>query len=179
MLHDSTKSSGTCFSLKRFPGNCLKCFILELKLHAIQLKKLVILLCEGILRLLQNTDQRFFIQRIQGYHDRNSSDKLRDQTEFNKVLRHNLLQNLAHIAVFLLGNLRSETNGFGILSCLDNLLQSVKGTTANKQDVCSIDLDKFLMRMLSSSLRRYACNGSFQNFQKCLLYALTGHISGD
>lgn len=51
MLHDGTKSSGTCFSLKRFPGNCLKCLILELKFHTVQLKKLVILLGEGVLRL--------------------------------------------------------------------------------------------------------------------------------
>ena len=35
------------------------------------------------------------------------------------------------------------------------------------------------MRMLSSALRRNTCNGSFQDLQKCLLYALTGHISGN
>ena len=35
------------------------------------------------------------------------------------------------------------------------------------------------MWMFSSALWRHTCNGSFQNFQKCLLYALTGHISGN
>ena len=30
-----------------------------------------------------------------------------------------------------------------------------------------------------SDVIRNTCNGSFQDLQKCLLYALTGHISGN
>ena len=36
-----------------------------------------------------------------------------------------------------------------------------------------------LMGMLSSTLRWYGCNGSLQDLQKSLLYALSGYISGD
>ena len=35
------------------------------------------------------------------------------------------------------------------------------------------------MRMLSSTLRRNTCNSAFQNFQKCLLYTLSGNITSD
>ena len=139
------------FSLKRFPGNCLKCLILELKFHTVQLKSLSYCLVREFLGSFKIRISASSSSRIQCHNDRNSSDKLRDQTEFDKVFRHNFFQDFAYIAVFLLRNLCSKTNGFGILSCLDDLLQSVKSTTADEQDVCRIDLDKFLMRMLSSS----------------------------
>ena len=48
-----------------------------------------------------------------------------------------------------------------------------------KQDICGIDLDQLLMRVLSSTLGRHGSYGSLQDLQKCLLYALTGHIAGD
>ena len=35
------------------------------------------------------------------------------------------------------------------------------------------------MRMLSATLGRYACHGTLDNFQQCLLYALTGYITGN
>ena len=55
----------------------------------------------------------------------------------------------------LLCNLCIKSNGFLVDSILDQLIDSLKGSTTDKQDIGGIDLDQFLMRVFSSSLRRY------------------------
>ena len=59
------------------------------------------------------------------------------------------------------------------------MLQSSKGTTADKQDIGCINIDKLLMRMLTSSLRRNAGNSTFKDFQQSLLNTFTGNITGN
>ena len=53
-----------------------------------------------------------------------------------------------------------ESDGFRILSRLDDLLESFECTAADKEDIRRINLNKLLMRMLSSALRR---NGSYSS----------------
>ena len=55
-----------------------------------------------------------------------------------------------------------ESDGFRILSRLDDLLESFECTAADKEDIRRINLNKLLMRMLSSALRR---NGSYSSLQ--------------
>ena len=56
-----------------------------------------------------------------------------------------------------------ESDGFRILSRLDDLLESFECTAADKEDIRRINLNKLLMRMLSSALRRNACDSSLQD----------------
>lgn len=122
MLHNGTKSSGTCFSLEGFTGNNFKCLILELKFHSIQFKKLVILLGKRVLGLFQDTDQSFFIKGIQCYNNRNSSDKFRDQTEFNKSSGITSLRTSPTLRSSF-----SETSApkpMDLVSCLDSMIFS-------------------------------------------------------
>ena len=63
-------------------------------------------------------------------------------------------------------------------SCFDHLVESYEGSSADKQDVLSIDLQHFLIRMLTSALRRYGGDSSFYNLKKSLLNALTRNITG-
>lgn len=72
-----------------------------------------------------------------------------------------------------------ESDGFRILSRLDDLLESFECTAADKEDIRRINLNKLLMRMLSSALRRNGSYSSLQDFQQCLLYTLAGNISCD
>ena len=51
-LHDGTQTSGSCLSLQRFLGDRIDRIRLEGKLHIVKLKKLLILLDQGTLRLL-------------------------------------------------------------------------------------------------------------------------------
>ena len=59
------------------------------------------------------------------------------------------------------------------------MLESVKCAAADEQDVRRIDLDKLLLRVLSSALRWYRSDGSLEDLQQRLLNALTGDITGD
>jgi hypothetical protein len=52
---------------------------------------------------------------------------------------------------------------------LNNLFKAVKGSTANEKNIACVDLNKFLVRMFSSSLRRNACYSTFYYFKKSLL----------
>jgi len=62
---------------------------------------------------------------------------------------------------------------------LDDLIQAYECTAADEQDVGRVDLDEFLVGVLSSSLRRNVGNGPLQNLEQCLLYALSGDVAGD
>ena len=61
----------------------------------------------------------------------------------------------------------------------NHLFQTVKSAAADEQDVGGIDLNKFLLGMLSAALRRHVGDGAFQNFQQCLLHAFTADITGN
>ena len=61
----------------------------------------------------------------------------------------------------------------------DILVQTVKGTAADEQDVGGVDLDELLLRVLAAALRRHVADSSLQDLQQCLLYALAAHIASD
>ena len=57
----------------------------------------------------------------------------------------------------------AKTDGLGILSRLNDLVQSLEGTTTDKQNIGGINLDQFLMWMFSSSLGRHTGYGTFHD----------------
>ena len=61
-------------------------------------------------------------------------------------------------------------------AALNVLVQSIKGTAADEEDVGGIDLDELLLRVLAATLRR---DRAFQDLQQRLLHALAAHIAGD
>ena len=62
---------------------------------------------------------------------------------------------------------------------MNNLVQTDKSPSADKQHVGGIDLNEFLVRVLATALGRNIGNGSFQNLQQGLLNTLTGDVPGD
>src|SRR5438067_8665379 len=54
-----------------------------------------------------------------------------------------------------------------------------KRAAANEKNVCCIDREEFLMRMLASALRRNIRDRPFENFKKRLLHAFAGNIASD
>ena len=113
-------------------GNGLQRIIGKFQLHTIQIKERLILLYQRVLRLRKNLHQCLFRQSLQRYRHRHTTDKLRNQTKFGQILRHYLSQKCINIHALLIHNLRIETNGTGSQTILHNLLQTVKGTAADK-----------------------------------------------
>ena len=81
--------------------------------------------------------------------------------------------------ILLIVDHRVETDLLLIQTCLDDFFHALEGSAADEKDICGIDLEKLLMRVLSSTLGRHGSYGSLKDLKKCLLYALTGHIAGD
>ena len=94
-------------------------------------------------------------------------------------MRLDLGQQTVGLLVFLSLYLRTEAHTLLTGALLDDTLDTVKCTAADKQNIGRVDLNEFLMRMLASALRRYVGNRALEHFQQCLLYALTRNIAGD
>ena len=76
-------------------------------------------------------------------------------------------------------NFLVKSNRLLIDTSLDNLIQTFKCSTTDKEDIRCINLNQFLMWMLSSALWRYISNRTFQNLQQCLLHTLARYITGN
>src|SRR5690606_27525189 len=64
-------------------------------------------------------------------------------------------------------------------SLLNQVLQSDERSSADEENVGCVDLNKFLMGVLASSLRGNVGYSSFKNLEQCLLHPFTGYITGD
>ena len=73
----------------------------------------------------------------------------------------------------------AEAHASAIHPVLDDLLQTLEGSAADEQDIRGVNLNQFLMGVLSAALGRYGSDGSLQNLQQCLLYTLAGYIPGN
>src|SRR4029450_7114812 len=62
---------------------------------------------------------------------------------------------------------------------LDDLVESDKGTAANKKNLLGVNLNVFLMRMLAAALRRNITGAALQNLQERLLHAFAGDVACD
>ena len=67
----------------------------------------------------------------------------------------------------------------GIHTLSDLPLDTIEGTTADKQDVTCIHVDIVLVRVLTTTFGRHVHHRSFQQFQQTLLHTFTTHITGD
>src|SRR5690606_5912977 len=97
----------------------------------------------------------------QGHHNRYASDKLRNQAKLEQILRHDLAENITNFFLFFGFNFRTKAHRFLASTLLNDLLQTIKGPSADKEDVRSIDLNKLLVGMFPATLRGHAGNGAF------------------
>ena len=120
----------------------------------IQFKQIFILFGQCVFGFCQDMNESIFIQIIQCYHNRQTTDEFRNQTIFQQILRHQALQQFIVCFIQLAVNICAKTDDFVTHTVLDDLFDAAKGAAADKQNVCSVNLDKFLMRVLSAALRK-------------------------
>src|SRR5699024_765755 len=125
------------------------------KFHIVHQEQFFILFHQSIFRFCQYFNKSFFIQRLKARYYRQTADKFRNQTVIQQVFWKNFRKQFSHFQIFVF-ILISETDHFFAESSLDNLVDSIKRPSDNEKDISRIDLDKFLMRMLSPALRWYA-----------------------
>ena len=135
---------------------------------------------QGIFRLSQDIDECFLIQFGQCGNHRQTADQLGNQAEFNQIFRLDNFKQLSNIGIFVFAVHRSAKTDTALFRTLaDNLFQAGKCTTADKQDVGGIHLNKILIRVFTPALRRHGCHRAFNQFEQSLLHTLAGHIAGN
>src|ERR1700726_4223864 len=77
------------------------------------------------------------------------------------------------------GSIGVEAQRAAASALLNNLFQSDECTTADKQNISSVDRRKFLMGMLTAALWRNVGHSAFQYLEQSLLHAFAAHIAGD
>ena len=156
-----------------------QCVILKFKRHAVKRKLILVLFDKRVFRFGKNLDECVFVKSVESDDNRHTSDKFGDKTEFDKVGR---LQRFDKFVVAIINrsfHRRAEAELRIVFSLVDNLVQINERTAAKEQNVGCIELIAFLIGVLSAALRRHVCNRSFDDFEQCLLHALTADVARD
>src|SRR6516162_3210493 len=127
----------------------------------------------------ENKLERGLVEIFERSHDGQSADEFRDQAIFQKVLRLDLAENFASLAVLRRQDLGAKANRGRSPARGDDLLEPIEGTSAHEQDVSRVDLQEFLLRMLASALRRHRRDGALHDLEQGLLNALARDVAGD
>src|SRR5260370_42227882 len=104
--------------------------------------------------------------RSQGGDDRQTADEFRNQAEFEQILRLQILQDLAGLALIRAAHLGAEADRRTLTALGDDLFEPGKRATADEQNVGGVDLQKFLLRVLASALRRHRGDGALHDPQE-------------
>src|SRR6266567_3481703 len=113
----------------------------------LHLEELLVLLHQGIFRLLQDLHHCFFIELAEGGKNREPADKLGDKTELEQILGGYDGEELARPLLDLLLHIRAKTESFHPDALLNDVVQAGKGAAADKQDIRGVNFEKLLLGM--------------------------------
>ena len=137
------------------------------------------MLNESIFGLSQNAYEIVFTQFSRRGNDGDTAEKLGYHAKLMQVLRHHLSDKIGLTLIKTLSNMRVKPDTLLTDTIRNNLIETNKGSTTDKEDVGGVNVDKFLLRMLAAACWRHARFSSLQNLQERLLNSLTGNISGN
>jgi hypothetical protein len=135
-------------------------------------EQLLVLLDQRIAGLGEDANERVIGQLTQRGNHGQPAHKLRNQPELDQVFGLGLTEEVGSALLGLAVHRGSETDARFLGPVLDDLFQSVKRAAADEEDVCRVDLQEVLIRMLAPALRWHAGHRAFDQFQQCLLHAL-------
>src|SRR6185437_13334966 len=73
----------------------------------------------------------------------------------------------------------AKAHAFAPDALTNDVFEADESAAADKENIRGVDLEKFLLGMLSSSFRRDTRHRAFDDFQQRLLHAFTGNVPGD
>ena len=135
LFNNRTESAGTRIPFDGFLRNSPNRFLLKNKLHIVHAEKFLVLADKSVFRFRQDSDKRFFFQRVESYDDRKSADKFRNKSEFQEVFRFYVLKNFRN--VFLIGflDIRAKSHRAPGRSAGDDFIYAGKGSAADEEDI--------------------------------------------
>ena len=112
---------------------------------------MLVLLNEGIFGVGEYLYKCRFVKLVKDGDNRKSAHQLGNHTEFHKVLRGNVLEDVLFLFISAL-YVSTEAESCGILALFDSLLQTVKSTAADEKDILCVDLNALLIGVLSAAV---------------------------
>src|SRR2546426_8834469 len=101
VFHDGAQPAGPRLALERLARDRREGAVGEAEVHALHLEELLVLPGEGVLRLLQDADQRRLVELLERGDDREPPHGIGDQPDLEQVLGLHLVQEVAHGALVL------------------------------------------------------------------------------
>src|SRR6266852_5634378 len=178
-FENRTQAARAGLALDRLAGDRAKRLVGEGQLDVLHLEQPLILLHQRVLRIGQNLLERSFVEILQRGDHRQAADELRDQAVLQEILGLDVTEDFAGTAVFRRQHLGRETDRGRAPTRGDDLLQAGERTTADEQNICGVDLQELLLRMLAAALRGNRGNRALHDLQQRLLHALTRNVPGD
>src|SRR2546426_12417613 len=111
--------------------------------------------------------------------DRQTAHELGYEPEPQEIFRLHAPEVIIRRPLLLPPDVRTEAHGVLIHAARNDLVQALEGASADKKNILRIDADETLFGMFSSATRRNSGNGTFQDFQQCLLNPLARHVTRD
>ena len=136
------------------------------------------MLHQRVLRLGQDRNQRVFVQVFERRNNRQAANKLRDQAEFQQILRFEVFEVLTHSLLAFVFDVSPKAHRRSLATLRNDLIKAGKSPAADEQNVGCVHLQKLLLWMLAPTLGWYRRNCTFHDLQQGLLHALTRHIAG-
>ena len=155
LLHNSAESACARIFSKRVLGDSFKRAVVKCELDLVHTKQLHVLLDNRVFGVSQNSYQRVAVKIGECNDNGQTSHKLGYKTELDNIVRNDGAVNTAGYLLCLLFDVAAKADSRAADSLFDYLVKTVEGTAADKENVLGIDLDKFLIGVLASALRRY------------------------
>ena len=177
-LDNGTQTASTKFVLHSLVHNIFEHGIFEFQLHTVHLKEFDILFDDGVFGFRQDGTQSSTIQRIQISEHRQTTDNFRNQAKGLQILRSNIL----HQIILINGSRIAYSTiayNMGIQTLGNFLLDTIKRSATNEENILGINRYHLLFRMFSSALGRYIDYRTFEQLQQPLLYAFTTDITSN
>src|SRR6266576_1286460 len=178
-FYDRAQSARPGLAVDGLAGNGAKRLLRQREINRFHLEQPLVLLHQRVLGLGENELEGGLVEILERRHDRQSADELGDQAIFQEVLRLDLTENFAGLAILRRQDLGAEADRGRPPARRDDLLEPIEGASAHEQDVGGVDLQEFLLRMLASALRRHRRHGAFHDLEQRLLHALARDVAGD
>ena len=180
VFEDHSQAARADLALKCQLRHSLQRVVRKSQPHVFEFEQPLVLFQQRVLRFRQYLDERAFVQIVHDPRDRQAADKFRDQAVADQIARLDLFEQFG--VAFLWRRRRSirvEAQRAPPGALLDNFFQAYERSAAEKKNVRGVHRSKFLMGMLTATLRRHIGNRAFQYLQQRLLHAFAGNVAGD
>src|SRR6218665_3109205 len=176
-FEDRAEPARTGLSQDGEVGDRLERIVLKLERDTVELEHPLVLLDKRVLGCCEDVHERTLVERWEGGHNRQPSNKLRDESKLVQIFGKNLAEDVFLVAPVVQGGSKPDT---ALARPPGNdVLQPGKSTGDDEENVGRVDLDEFLVRMLPPSLGRHRGYGALQDLQECLLHPFTRDVPGD